>query len=227
MNEELDSQLSAMFDNELPAAECELLARRLSRDGDLKARWGRYAVIGAVIRAERGVTLDGTSGRARERGPVERARADRPMRRDRAAGVQYRWWQPLAGAGLAAGVAAVSIFWLRSQALPGHSHVTVATGRRQLQLGGARRAAGPAERERQSTDSFVVPPAQPAAHDGRPATELADYVVAHSAFSWPVSRGNLLSALMVSEPGTSSTPARSDQPAPGVRGNAIQIQNPK
>ena len=32
MNEELDSQLSAMFDNELPAAECELLARRLSRD---------------------------------------------------------------------------------------------------------------------------------------------------------------------------------------------------
>ena len=60
MNEELDSQLSAMFDNELPAAECELLARRLSRDTDLKARWGRYAVIGAVIRAERGVTLDGT-----------------------------------------------------------------------------------------------------------------------------------------------------------------------
>ena len=26
MNEELDSQLSAMFDDELPAAECELLA---------------------------------------------------------------------------------------------------------------------------------------------------------------------------------------------------------
>ncbi|MFZ0499752.1 MAG: sigma-E factor negative regulatory protein, partial [Steroidobacteraceae bacterium] len=60
MNEELDSQLSAMFDNELPAAECELMARRLSRDPDLKARWGRYAVMGAVIRAERGVTLDGT-----------------------------------------------------------------------------------------------------------------------------------------------------------------------
>ena len=29
MNEELDSQLSAMFDNELPEGECELLARRL------------------------------------------------------------------------------------------------------------------------------------------------------------------------------------------------------
>ncbi|HYM28531.1 MAG TPA: sigma-E factor negative regulatory protein, partial [Steroidobacteraceae bacterium] len=58
MNEELDSQLSAMFDDELPTQECELLARRLSRDGELKARWGRYAVMGAVIRAERGVRLN-------------------------------------------------------------------------------------------------------------------------------------------------------------------------
>ena len=57
MNEELDSQLSAMFDDELPSAECELLARRLSRDEPLKARWGRYAVIGAAVRAERGVRL--------------------------------------------------------------------------------------------------------------------------------------------------------------------------
>ena len=55
MNEELDSQLSAMFDDELASAACELLARRLSRDGELKARWERYAVIAAAIRAERGV----------------------------------------------------------------------------------------------------------------------------------------------------------------------------
>ena len=42
MNEELDSQLSAMFDDELPAAECELLARRLSRDEQLKAQIGKH-----------------------------------------------------------------------------------------------------------------------------------------------------------------------------------------
>src|SRR5258708_20115868 len=58
MNEGLDSQLSAMFDDELANAECELLARRLSRDEHLKARWGRYAVIGAAIRGERGVRLN-------------------------------------------------------------------------------------------------------------------------------------------------------------------------
>ena len=57
-NEELDSQLSAMFDDELPAVECELLARRLSRDEELRGRWSRYAAIGATIRAEGGTRLN-------------------------------------------------------------------------------------------------------------------------------------------------------------------------
>ena len=224
MNEELDSQLSAMFDNELPAAECELLARRLSRDSDLKARWGRYAVMGAVIRAERGVTLDGTVA-----GRVSAAISSEPaLTADgaRSGGkVQNRWWQPLAGAGLAAGVAAVSIFWLRSQAVSGHSPVAVATVAANSSLGAP--VAQPALQSVSATtsDSFVVPPTPQQPTMVVPATELADYVVAHSAFSWPVSRGNLLSALMVSEPGTSSTPPGSNHPAPGVHGNAIQ--NPK
>jgi sigma-E factor negative regulatory protein RseA len=46
------SQLSAMFDGELPAAECELLSRRLDRDEKLRARWSRYALIGAAMRSE-------------------------------------------------------------------------------------------------------------------------------------------------------------------------------
>ncbi len=58
MNEEQRaSQLSAMFDGELPAAECELLARRLTRDEALRAAWARYAVIGAAMRRDR-VPLD-------------------------------------------------------------------------------------------------------------------------------------------------------------------------
>jgi len=50
--DELASQLSAMFDGELPAAECELLSRRLARDEQLRAVWSRYSVIGAALRAE-------------------------------------------------------------------------------------------------------------------------------------------------------------------------------
>jgi negative regulator of sigma E activity len=225
MNEELDSQLSAMFDNELPAAECELLARRLSRDGDLKARWGRYAVIGAVIRAERGVTLDGVvAGRvsaALSSEPALSTEAARPSARK----LQYHWWQPVAGAGLAAGVAAVSILWLRSQAVPGEAHPpmpAVVAGATAL---GAPVPQSALQNVSAVPDSFVVPPVQQRPMMVVPATELADYVVAHSAFSWPVTRGNLLSALMVSEPGTSSTPPGSEHPTPGVQGNAIQ--NPK
>ena len=226
MNEELDSQLSAMFDNELPAAECELLARRLSRDPDIKARWGRYAVIGAVIRAERGIALEGiVAGRvsaALSSEPALSVDALQPAGRR----LQYRWWQPIAGAGLAAGVAAVSILWLRSQAVPEGSQAVAPP----LVARTAALAAPAAQALRNAIapapDSFVVPPVSSQRSTMVvPATELADYVVAHSAFSWPVSRGNLLSALMVSEPGTSSTPARSDQPASGVQGNAIQ--NPK
>ena len=226
MNEELDSQLSAMFDNELHAGECELLARRLSRDTDLKARWGRYAVMGAVIRAERGVMLDGTVA-----GRVSAALSREPELRADGAQVAgrpapSRWWQPLAGAGLAAGVAAASIFWLRSQALPGGAQVAAPV----LVAGTATvavRAAQPMLQSRSVVmpDSFVVPPVPQQAMMVVPPTELADFVMAHSAFSSPVTRGNLLSALMVSEPGTSSTPPRSDQPAAGVQGNAIQ--NPK
>ncbi|MDE2051179.1 MAG: hypothetical protein KGL45_16740 [Gammaproteobacteria bacterium] len=226
MNEELDSQLSAMFDNELPPAECELLARRLSRDADLKARWGRYAVIGAVIRVERGVTLDGpVAGRVSAALSSEPALSEAGSVRASGRGLQYRWWQPLAGAGLAAGVAVVSILWLRSQAQPGlHAMApAVVASTATLPVPAAQSALQSASAT--APDSFVVPPVPQRPMMVVPATELADYVVAHSAFSWPVSRGNLLSALMVSEPGTSSTPARSDQRASGVQGNAIQ--NPK
>jgi negative regulator of sigma E activity len=225
MNEELDSQLSAMFDNELPAGECELLARRLSRDPDIKARWGRYAVIGAVIRAERGITLDGVVA-----GRVSAALSSEPALSADGAHttgrkLRYHWWQPVAGAGLAAGVAAVSILWLRSQALPGEAHAPTFTMVAGASALGAPIPPSALQNVSAVPDSFVVPPVQQRPMTVVPATELADYVVAHSAFSWPVTRGNLLSALMVSEPGTSSTPIGSDHPNPGVQGNAIQ--NPK
>jgi negative regulator of sigma E activity len=62
--QERDSQLSAMYDGELPAAECELLARRLSRDEALRREWGHYALIGAVIRGEPLAGQSSGSGRA-------------------------------------------------------------------------------------------------------------------------------------------------------------------
>jgi negative regulator of sigma E activity len=191
MNEELDSQLSAMFDDELLPAECELLARRLSRDEYLKARWGRYAIIGAVLRAERGVRLNAPlAGRVNAVLLAEPALAAHTAPRDLRHS-RLRWWQPLAGAAVAAGVATVAILWLRAQApLSGAPLVThVAAPAQAILSTGASSGQG---------DSYVVPRPKPATVIV-PSTELANYVVAHSVFSNPVARRNLLSAFMTSE----------------------------
>jgi sigma-E factor negative regulatory protein RseA len=203
MNEELDSQLSAMFDDELAPGECELLARRLSRDEQLKARWGRYAVVGAAIRSERGVRLNAPLA-----GLVSAVILAEPAlaaaHGARRTGV--RWWQPLAAAAVAAGVAAVSVLWLRAQAplagAPLSAHLTAPTATVPGAAVVPAAAAG-------APDSYVVPRA-PAVRAVVPSTELANYVVAHSVFSSPVTRRNLLSAFMTGESGTAAEEPRDD-----------------
>jgi sigma-E factor negative regulatory protein RseA len=199
MNEELDSQLSAMFDDELPPAECELLARRLSRDEQLKARWGRYAVLGAVIRAERGVRLNAPlAGRVSAvllREPdLSATSAPRGLRRG-----GLRWWQPVAATAVAAGVATVAIVWLRAQSPAAAGALTAqlapAPAAVPRSVTGGAPAAAPGR-----GDSYVVPRTPQSAAKAVPSTELANYVVAHSMFSSPVARRNLLSAFMTSEP---------------------------
>ena len=202
MNEELDSQLSAMFDDELPPGECELLARRLSRDEPLKARWGRYAIMSAVIRAERGVRLNAPlAGRVNAVLLAEPALAAQAAPRDRSA-TRLRWWQPLAGSAVAAGVAAVSILWLRSHTPDAPLAARVI----------APAAVGTAPAAAPQGEIYTVPvPKPPAALV--PSTELANYVVAHSMFSPPVARRNLLSAFMTSEPAAAGT----EEPQPDVK----------
>ena len=212
MNEELDSQLSAMFDDELPPAECELLARRLSRDEQLKARWGRYAVVGAVIRAERGLRLNAPlAGRVSavllaepELGSV----AAPPPPRGR-----VRWWQPLAATAVAASVAAVSIVWLRAQSpLAGPPLAQLAVPAPTTVPVSATLQAGPVV----AAGSYVVPRPAKAAPMTVPSTELANYVVAHSVFSSPVAGRNLLSAFMTSETGTAGAEEAQDDAKSGV-----------
>ena len=100
------------------------------------------------------------------------------------------WWRGIAGAALAASVAALSILWLQGGYSAGGPGLLVA------------RAPATAA----TPESYVVPrTAEP--RMTVPATELANYVVAHSEFSTPVSRRNLLSALMASEPAATGVPA--------------------
>ena len=216
MNEELDSQLSAMFDDELPPAECELLARRLSRDEQLKARWGRYAVVGAAIRSERGVRLNASlAGRVSAVLLAEPELGEQPTPAGGRRGA-VRWWQPVAGVAVAAGVAAVSILWLRAQApLPGVAPSAPLTTAVQAPQGTVVVPAVSASATNAS-DSYVTPRASRARAAIVPSTELANYVVAHSMFSSPVARRNLLSAFMTSESGA----AGAEESADDVKSNA-------
>lgn len=203
MNEEQRaSQLSAMFDGELPGAECELLSRRLTRDEALRAEWARYAVIGAAMRREAGVPLDlRVAARVRAAvsaepvfgesdGPGVAGDARRPG----------RWMRPAAGIAAAAVVAGVAVLGLRARdaRLPVAPVASVAS------------TAAPATSDPEATtvvlgpsagtepESYVVPVSTEPVTSLPPA-RLANYVVAHSEVSMPLSRRNLLSALIATE----------------------------
>jgi sigma-E factor negative regulatory protein RseA len=237
---ERDSQLSAMFDGELPAAECELLARRLTRDDALRAQWSRYSIIGAALRAERGVALhDRVAWRVQsviaqettygEGGAdsIARTAAAAPS----TAGSSRRWQRlawPTAGASIAAGVAAVSILWLRGvqepvellQAdaavtetivlTPETSGTTVAmssapTPEQPPSNGEPERYSTPAP----STSTTIVPPAR-----------LANYVVAHSEYSGPLSRRMALLGIVGAEAGDGvAAPESAQSPNDGEADN--------
>ena len=215
MNEELDSQLSAMFDDELPAAECELLARRLSRDEELRGRWSRYAAIGATIRAEGGQRLNAELARRvsvailAEPLPAAVAEPAAPRSRPSPRVFGSRWWAPVGGVAVAASVAAAAILWVRFESPAANGPVVAQT---------PATAAGAIVEP-----SYVVPKVIPR-RSIVPSTQLANYVVAHSEFSSPVNRRNLLSALMASESGTAGAPAGSEEPTEDVNDDAKSPQ---
>jgi negative regulator of sigma E activity len=221
---ERDSQLSAMFDGELPAAECELLARRLVRDDALRSLWSRYALIGAALRRERGVKLDDRIARRVQAqmtqeptyGDVAAADAARiPGAVPAAASPSSlgdRWMRfarPVVGVGIAAGVAAISILWLRTQDSPdalvastpaSQASVvapepvsTVAAINAPRTVPATQIGSSNGEPERYTTPAFspqtsIAPPAR-----------LANYVVAHSEYSGPLSRRLALLGLVASD----------------------------
>jgi sigma-E factor negative regulatory protein RseA len=227
MNEELDSQLSAMFDDELPEDQCQLLARRLSRDDALKARWRRYAVMGTAIRAERQggamsvrleTNLAARVGATISAEPALVAQAvAQEAGRNKVAGI--RWWQPVAGGAIAASVAALSVLWIRAQAPVGGEALV------------AQNLAAPvaisqpvSSVDNNTPDSYVVP----AAVERKsivPSAELANFVLAHSEFSAPVNRRNMLSALVASEV-ADEEPAIGGTSNPSDDVNAVEVPRP-
>jgi hypothetical protein len=205
--EERESQLSAMFDGELPATECELLSRRIDRDENLRARWSRYALIGAAMRSEPVATA--RSGFARRvstalRGVDERGNA-RPGRRRR------MLLNTAMAASMVVGVAGLSISMLRNTApvVEDGTSAPLATARSAppptaaSPTGGSAILASTAAAHRPSSGEPLsyVTPASVVNGNNALRTDLADFIVAHSQYSMPLMRRSLLSALVSNEDG--------------------------
>jgi negative regulator of sigma E activity len=223
-NEELESQLSAMFDDELPATECELLARRLARDEQLRARWGRYAAIGACIRGEPGVRRESPlAAKVTAAIRQEATPAESPAAAARKRSFPNAWVTSLAGLATAASVAAAAILWMRTEDPRILAQTTAvrpaavqaaplaATPVAPPQLAVARSESRP--RGSHEPDSYVTPTAVAQGPMLVPPTELANYIVAHSAYSGPLMRRNALSALVAGDP---AEPQVTAQPIPAT-----------
>jgi len=229
IQDEVESQLSAMFDGELPVTECELLSRRIDRDEILRARWSRYALIGAAMRSEPVATA--RSGFARRvsialRGGEASVRAGRGRR---------MIFNAAMSASLVAAVAGISISMLRYTAngsgAAGAAHsqlaandaapvghvipaATVGAAPAEPVTADAATATAAVRHGGASEPVSYVTPASAGNVNTALRTELADFIVAHSEYSTPLMRRNLLSALVTNEDGA-------DSPVPGAAAGAV------
>jgi negative regulator of sigma E activity len=121
MNEqEQVSQLSALFDGELPREQAEMVIRRALKDPAVRATWGRYALIGACVRGEPlSVALPQVDLAGRIRGRLvsepDLSTGESPASAAAAAGGKASLWRRAAmGSAIAASVALVSLVVVKS-----------------------------------------------------------------------------------------------------------------
>lgn len=212
MNEqEQTSQLSALFDGELPPQQAEMVIRRAVRDPAMREHWQRYALIGACLRGEP------LAGASRREGLAERVRARLAAEvdviapgalaanRSGSGGRGFNGWlaRGAMGGGIAAAVAIMSIFMVRSMGpAAGDAGAMVARGNAMSAASAPElvAAAGPASAQPESHSmppSYTTPGANsPVASRLVDQQPLAHYVVAHSeqaassfGFSYDLTQG--------------------------------------
>jgi len=191
MSEQIREQVSAFLDGELPNSETELLLKRLTRDGELRESFGRYALIGEALRGpSRAYLTRGFAGR------VDHAIDGEPVPAN-GHGVQAkppRWWRPLAGAAVAAGVAAVAVVALQQRAVaPGLPMTLPITAQNVSPMQKA--AVG----QSHEALSYTVPASMPESPTALPPARLTNYVFAHSKYSFGLGQRGVLADLLIED----------------------------
>jgi sigma-E factor negative regulatory protein RseA len=182
MSEQIREQVSAFLDGELPSSETELLLKRLTRDPELRQSFGRYALIGETLRGGGGASLSLTfAARVNRTIDGEPAAPALPAARAR----PLRWWRPIAGTAVAAGVTAIAVVTWQQRA--GAPSVTAAPRVMAQNVRLATVAKEPL--------SYTVPTPAAAPAMLAPA-RLTNYVFAHSKYSVGLGQSNLLATLL-------------------------------
>jgi sigma-E factor negative regulatory protein RseA len=215
MSDQIREQVSAFLDGELPSAESELLLKRLMRDADLRASFGRYASIGETLRgASRAPLSRGFATRVNRAIDGEPASAIPPGMRP----AHGRWWRPVAGAAVAAGVAAVAVVALQQRAVAPGVHPAPLL---------VVQSAMPAQAKEPL--SYIVPAASTGAATAMPAMRLAGYVFAHSNYVSGLGQGNVMSGLLADPddlpPAAHGTGDEAAAGAPALHGAAATQQD--
>jgi sigma-E factor negative regulatory protein RseA len=191
MTDRIKEQLSAFLDGELPEAETTLLLKRLERDDELKGTLSRYSLIGAVVRS------DGDMPAARNVAwKVRAAIADEPYFGARPGN---RWLRPAAGLAVAASVALATVLllprWVPGQdggVAPTLAAAVPSPAGSALLLGspGVVPVVVPAADEPPMT--YTTPPATSDPAVALASAQLASYLVAHSEYTLPLTRRNVV-----------------------------------
>jgi negative regulator of sigma E activity len=211
MTESVNEQLSACLDGELPAAELDLLLKRLERNPELREALSRYTVLGEALRHTKPVVAS-RSFADKVLAAVDQEPAV-ARRRVRVPPVLVRSLRPVAGVGVAATVAALAIFAVqRAGVAPGP-------------IAANEPAAAPATIVAQNTDeaaSYIVPTGT-SQSAFVPATRLTNYVVAHSEYSSPLARRSVLTGVLAEDDGDPDV-ATDDKDRP--QSPPAQLQSP-
>jgi sigma-E factor negative regulatory protein RseA len=200
MSEQIREQVSAFLDGELPDTETELLLKRLTRDGELRESFGRYALIGEALRGS-GPQLLSRSFSSRVNLAIDGEPVVAPAARSASRG--KRWWRPLARVTVAAGVATVAIVALQQRAISPSLGTAASSSAQNMPLASAVLAArnqapiqgGAAPRE---ALSYTVPVSSDGPAAIAPA-RLTNYVFAHSKYSSGLGQRGVLADLLIED----------------------------
>jgi sigma-E factor negative regulatory protein RseA len=213
MSEQIREQVSAFLDGELPDTETELLLKRLTRDGELRESFGRYALIGEALRGSGSQIL--TRGFASRVNLAIDGEPTQAPAHAQPAGAS-RWWRPLAGVTVAAGVAAVAIVALQQRAisprLNGAAPITAQNVAAPLPTAGTSApvpGGGPHE-----ALSYTVPATSTEAPSSLVPARLTNYVFAHSKYSSGLGQRGVLADLLIEDDAPQPVPVqRAAQPS--------------